>query len=196
MLTTFFLHADTMISGAGSRYTKTVRTNDKRYITQDSVTIPTPLESAILLIESTDTWNTWMFSGMDGSEKVDHFLLIYIIDMEILERSSLKVMIDFRFLRNLGKKAECIPFSIAWNYSSDGLLENCTVTLDKPNAMLESARYTITISGSDNQSMIDYNAEVKLKGFFDFMVSLRSYRKTIEWYLDRIITNYTNELLP
>lgn len=78
----------------------------------------------------------------------------------------------------------------------NGTLEQVTAVLPEKNSMLESARYDIMITGNAERTIITYTANIRLRGFFEFFVTLNSYKKTIEWYLERIMTNFVHEISP
>ena len=174
----------------------TIRTEDKQYITTGAVTIPAPIDEARRIIEATDRWNAWMFSGMDGNGPAERFLLVYITGVGFPAPGAMNAFVAFRFLRNLGKDKTPIPFILTRQYADNGDLAGITAVLAEKNAMMDSARYEITLSGSDTETEIAYAAMVRLRGFFEFFVTLNSYTRTIEWYLEKIIGNFTYQILP
>lgn len=174
----------------------TVRTKEKRYFTTGKMTIQAPLEQSRRVIEDTDQWNKWMFSGMDGTVDPGRFLLVYITGLEFTDENHMIVTVEFRFLRSLGKDPAGLPFSVYRYYGEDGSLERITAVLVEKNGMLESAQYEISITGNGQHTDIDYSAKVRLRGFFEFFVTLTSYKRTIEWYLQRIMANLAHEVEP
>ena len=174
----------------------TIRTEDKQYMTTGGVTIPAPIDEARRIIEATDRWNAWMFSGMDGNGPAERFLLVYITGVGFPEPGAMNAFVEFRILRNLGKDKTPIPFILTRQYADNGDLAGKTAVLAEKNAMMDSARYEITLSGSDTETEIAYTATVHLRGFFEFFVTLNSYTRTIEWYLEKIIGNFTYQILP
>lgn len=197
LLSLFFLHAvvgHLLQAQEGDNIPETIRTKDKRYITTGTATVSAPREKADQIIENTDRWNDWMFSGMDGTEKTDRFLLVYITGVEFHDEEHMAAMVEFRFLRNLGKDPAAIPFLFSRRYGEDGALEGITAVLSGKTAILESARYEIHISGNEHTTVIAYTASVRFRGFFEFFVTLNSYKRTIEWYLQRITANFLLEI--
>lgn len=178
--------------GVGSP--RTIRTKDKRYITAGTTTVSALREKAGQIIGNTNRWNDWMFSGMDGTEKTDRFLLVYITGIEFHDEEHMAATVEFRFLRNLGKDPASIPFLVSRSYGDDGTLEGITAVLSGKTAILESARYEIHISGNENTTVIAYTASVRFRRFFELFVTLNSYTKTIEWYLQKIIANFMLEI--
>lgn len=170
---------------------QTIKTPENFYITSGSVAIDAPIIRARSSIEDVHTWNEWMLTGLDGSKKTDRFLLVYIMDLLTPAENTLEAVVDFRFLRNLGKSSEHIPFSLIWQHTNAGDVYKVTASLSKKNAILESAEYEITLCERDVGLSINYMATIKFKGFFEFFVTLRTYKNTIEWYLDKIIENFT-----
>lgn len=174
----------------------TIRTEDKQYITTGAVTIPAPIDEARRIIEAADRWNAWMFSGMDGNGPAERFLLVYITGVGFPAPGAMNAFVAFRFLRNFGKDNMPIPFILTRQYAENGDLAGITAVLAEKNAMMDSARYEITLSGSGTETKIAYSATVRLRGFFEFFVTLNSYTRTIEWYLEKIIGNFTYQILP
>lgn len=172
---------------------QTIRTPEKVYVTTGSISISSPIHRVRDTIENVEEWKEWMLHGLDGSEKTDRFLLVYIIDLLSLEENTLEAVVDFRFLPSFGEKAR-LPFSITRSYNDEGFLSEVTARLRGKNILLESAEYTITISEATPDVLISYIAKIRFKGFFDFFVSSRSYRNTIEWYLEKIIDNFIREM--
>ncbi len=174
----------------------TIRTDDKHYITTGTVKISAPLEKAVRIIEDTGGWNEWMFTGMDGVGQAERFLLVYITGVDFTASNAMNAFVDFRFLRSLGKNSTPIPFTLSWQHTENGMLSGVTAVLARKNAMLNSARYEISLSGTDGETEITYAARVRLRGFFEFFVTLNSYTNTIEWYLEKIIGNFVQRILP
>lgn len=175
---------------------QTIRDEDKQYITTGSVLIPAAVKDARLIIEAVDRWNAWIFAGMDGKGPTERFLLVYITGVGFPATGAMNAFVAFRFLRNLGKDKTPIPFILTRQYNESGELAGITAVLAEKNAMMDSARYEITLSGSDAETEIAYAATVRLRGFFEFFVTLNSYTRTIEWYLEKIIENFTDQILP
>lgn len=175
---------------------QTIRTEDKQYITTGSVVIPAAVKDARQIIEATDRWNAWMFTGMDGKGPAERFLLVYITGVGFPAPGAMNAFVAFRFLRNFGKDNMPIPFILTRQYAENGDLAGLTAVLAEKNAMMDSARYEITLSGSDTETEIAYAATVRLRGFFEFFVTLNSYTRTIEWYLEKIIGNFAYQILP
>lgn len=178
----------------GNKIPETIRTKDKRYITTGTATVSAPRDKACQVIENTDRWNDWMFSGMDGTENTDRFLLVYITGVEFHDENHMSATIEIRFLRNLGKDPATIPFRVSRSYGEDGALEGITAVLSGKTALLESARYELHLSGNETTTAIPYTASVRFRGLFEFFVTLNSYTKTIEWYLQKIIDNFILEI--
>jgi len=175
---------------------QTIRDEDKQYITTGSVLIPAAVKDARQIIEAVDRWNAWMFAGMDGNGPAERFLLVYITGVGFPEPGAMNAFVEFRILRNLGKDKTPIPFILTRQYADNGDLAGITAVLAEKNAMMDSARYEITLSGSDTETEIAYAATVRLRGFFEFFVTLNSYTRTIEWYLEKIIGNFAYQILP
>jgi hypothetical protein len=123
-------------------------------------------------------------------------LLVYITGVGFPEPGAMNAFVEFRILRNLGKDKTPIPFILTRQYADNGDLAGITAVLAEKNAMMDSARYEITLSGSDTETEIAYAATVRLRGFFEFFVTLNSYTRTIEWYLEKIIGNFAYQILP
>lgn len=174
----------------------TIRTENKQYVTTGSMTIAVPPEKVTDIIENTSAWNDWMLSGMDGTGDPGRFLLVYITGLEFSNDNHMIVTVEFRFLRSLGKDPASLPFSVFRYYGENGSLERITAILVEKNSMLESAQYDILISGTGQHTNISYSAKVRLRGFFEFFVTLKSYKNTIEWYLQRILANFVHEASP
>ena len=185
------LHAQELKSSPG-----TIRTETKQYITTGSVTIPVSVDAARRIIGDTGQWNDWMFTGIDGTEPSERFLLVYIPGVCFTTPDKMTALVEFRFLRSFGKDPSLIPFVLARQYTEDGKLSGITAVLEEKNAMVYSARYEISVTGSAGQTIIDYSATVRLRGFFEFFVTRGSYSRTIEWYLDRIIGNFARRTGP
>ncbi len=129
-----------------------------------------------------------------------------------LPAGTLDVYAILPLLKSFGADPSVYRFDVRILRAPDGSLQSVRARFVGDSFALREAEYSIEIGeappapeagqtgpdagpGVAAQTAVDafavrYRARVRIHGFLDFFFSLRAYRRTIGWYLDRIARNF------
>lgn len=183
----------------------TTQGEDRVFVTTGYLLLSGDRARAESLIADIPRWREWMLSGMDGPRDDGKRLLVYLLDLawkpaadgaqssDILEVSAI-----LPFMKAFGADPSIYSFSVEVARFDDGSLSRVVARFVGDSVALREAEYVIAIEDAPEGEttvetgsfVVRYEARVKINAFFDFFFSLKAYRRTIGWYLDRIARNF------
>ena len=164
------------------------------------------------LIADVSGWREWMLRGMDGPRDDGKRLLVYLVGLDwkpddvhaddarcVGPSGTLGISAILPLMKAFGADPSVYPFAVEIERADTGSLSRVVARFTGESVVLEEAEYVIAFDEAEPAGdtaadgfVIRYEARVKIHAFFDFFFSLRSYRRTIGWYLDRIARNFAD----
>ncbi len=188
----------------------TVQGDDRVFVTTGTILLSGDRGRAEELIADVSRWRDWMLVGMDGPREDGKKLLVYLLDLAwtpagetgpavanasapARPSGTLDVAAILPFMKSFGADPSSYRFDVRILRGDDGSLRAVVAGFVGDSFALRDAEYAIAIEdtpAADGSFAVRYQARVRIRGFLDFFFSLRAYRRTIGWYLDRIARNF------
>jgi hypothetical protein len=170
--------------------THTVYTEDHYYVTSGTAELSVSFLRASAVLSDFSGYTHWAFRGLDGKDEISKKyigLLKHIVYRPVEQVFS--VIYDVNLRWPFGSRDNVLRFVLSHAAYRGNLLRSMILALEEETVALRDASLNFQIEPRGEGSFITATVRVKFTWLIDLFFDIESYRKSVEWRIQRILIN-------
>lgn len=177
---------------------ETIYSKESGYFTWGIIELGDNGETAEEVMANFQRYGDWLLDGLKKSDPEAEELICNLNDL-IYDKEGNYFRINFSFnVWFFRKKGYSLPFYIKDIVRiSDNKVRAFKIEADrnhKSSKIIEKLTYIFQIKENNGKKELFYAGLFKLRGFADFIFTLKMYKKNVEWYVYKFAGNFLREL--
>ena len=191
----FFLSMGILLAAKAYPQSQTTYDKDRHtYTTTGEKILGVGLADAAKIASSFATYNSWLFSGING-EKGNKRKLICILKelnyQRIKDSHRMTLIFDVDLFFPLGREDASLHFAITGIRKKGAKLTGYSLLLSEKSLIIDSILFRVDLKAiGPKQSKLTYYSALRLKYLFDMFFNLERYKRNISWRIEKIISNF------
>lgn len=190
-----FLTQTTLSARANSVFlkeTQTILTKDRGYVTNGAILIEEKPDKIIKAMTDVSLMKNWLLRGMGEESARENKLRVALNELESipLREDACSVVFSLIISKHWVLNDRKMPIDIKYSPKDPGWLNHIQYIIPLGGIFIKGGGYDVYIIPiGEERSLVMYNFNIHLVGVAQWLFNEKLYRRNIEWYIQKIISN-------